>query len=35
MYVHLENNVSLLQVPIHGCQACAGHLFDEDLTSQT
>lgn len=33
--VHLENDVSLLQVPVLGSQACTGHLFNEDLTPQT
>lgn len=32
---HLENDVTFLQVSILGSQACAGHLFDEDLTPQT
>lgn len=34
MCVYLENDVSLMQVSILGSQACAAHLFDEDLTPQ-
>lgn len=32
--MYLQNDVSLLQVPVSGSQSCAGHLFDENLAAQ-